>query len=133
MEDDTSLQGAEEVSLLRARAAELEQRLNDQEKSSTAELLSAELRLVALRSGMIDLDGIKLIDPAALKTKEDGSRPELIQVIANLRRDKPWLFAPSTSSSVATPPTSSPQRRKLATEMTIEEWRSARSELLRRR
>ena len=133
MEVDATLQGTEEVLLLRARAAELEQRLNEQERESTAELLSAELRLAAMRSGMIDLDGIKLIDSAALKPKEDGTRPELTQVMANLRRDKPWLFTPATSSSAATPPSSSPQRRKLATEMTMEEWRLARSELLRRR
>ena len=133
MEIDRPVERTEEIMLLRARAADLEQRLADQEKTSTEELLHSELRLAAFRAGMIDLDGIKLIDPIALKPSEQGVRPELIQVLGDLRRDKPWLFASATSSSVATPPASSPQRRKLATEMTMEEWRSARSELLRRR
>ena len=133
MEIDAPDQQAEQILSLKARAANLEQRLAEQEKVSTEELLHSELRLAAFRAGMIDLDGIKLIDPISLKPNEHGVRPELIQVLADLRRDKPWLFASATSGSVVTPPASSPHRRKLATDMTMEEWRSARSELLRRR
>jgi hypothetical protein len=87
----------------------------------------AELKAEAMRAGIIDLDGLKLLDPSA-QTEVEAS-----VVIAKLRRDKPWLFAAANSSSSASPPQAAPMKRKMATEMSVEEWRAARAELLRRR
>jgi hypothetical protein len=82
---------------------------------------------------MVDMDGLKLIDPAALLIGQDGEFRDAAEIIAKLRRDKPWLFGATNSSSAATVPAPAPARRKLATDMSLDEWRLARAELLRRR
>ena len=50
-----------------------------------------------------------------------------------LRGDKPWLFARASSSSTASPPPGAAVKAKLATEMSLDEWKAARAELLRKR
>jgi hypothetical protein len=86
-----------------------------------------------LRSGIVDLDGLKLIDPHDVTVDENGTVKGAASVILRLQRDKPWLFNTGNSSSLATAPPSIAGRTKLATEMTLDEWRAARLELLRRR
>jgi len=112
---------------LKAHAESLERQLHEAEIQSVARVRQAELKAEALRAGIVDLDGLKLLDPSSQGDGEPGA------VIAKLRREKPWLFAPATSSSAALPPQAAPLKRKMATEMSIEEWRAARAELLRRR
>jgi hypothetical protein len=112
---------------LKAHAEALEKRLHDAEIQSATRLRQAELKAEAMRLGIIDLDGLKLLD-ASVPIETEAN-----VVIAKLRRDKPWLFAPAGSSSPASPPQPAAMKRKLATEMSIEEWRAARAELLRRR
>jgi len=74
-----------------------------------------------------------LLDARALAAGTGAAQDDAAHVIAKLRRDKPWLFAAASSSSTATVPQAAPIKRKLATEMSVEEWRAARAELLRRR
>ena len=97
-----------------------------------ARLLASELRVEAVRAGMVDLDGVKLIDAGALKVDEGGSLVDGAGVIAALRAAKPWLFGRSSSSGAVAPRAEAP-RVKTAMEMSVEEWRAARAELLRRR
>lgn len=99
-----------------------------------ARLLQAELRTEAVRAGMVDLDGVRLIDPAALTLNEAGSLDGGPALMARMRQDKPWLFgkAGTSSSSGAVPPPAAPATRRLAMDMGVDEWRAARAELLRR-
>jgi len=112
---------------LKAHAESLERQLHEAEIQSVARLRQAELKAEAMRAGIVDLDGLRLLDPSA----QGEGEPAL--VIAKLRREKPWLFAAASSSTAASPPQAAPLKRKMATEMSIEEWRAARAELLRRR
>jgi hypothetical protein len=112
---------------LKAHAESLERQLHEAEIQSVARLRQAELKAEAMRAGIVDLDGLRLLDPSA----QGEGEPAL--VIAKLRREKPWLFAAGSSSTAASPPQAAPLKRKMATEMSIEEWRAARAELLRRR
>lgn len=130
---DSIAGGGDALAVLQAHAQKLELRLQERETEQAERLLQAELRFAALQAGMIDLDGLKLIDGASLAVSSDGAPPEVARIMKDLRRDKPWLFSAGTSSSGASVPASSPPRKKLATEMTLEEWRTARSDLLRRR
>jgi hypothetical protein len=116
-----------------ARAAELERRLAELEARASARLVAVALRAEAVRAGMVDLDGLKLADASGLSAGEDGSVPGAAALVDGLRRDKPWLFATSNSSSAAQAPPSAPARARPATEMSVAEWRAARAELLRRR
>lgn len=124
---------AEEVAALRARAAALERELAESTAAAQRQLARAELKAEALRAGMIDLDGLKLLDLEAVRLDERGEVVNGAALMRALRQDKPWLFGAASSSSTASAPPSIPPRPKLATEMSVEEWRVARSDLLRRR
>lgn len=128
MTDDTP----DDMTALRARADELERRLRESGQAADARLLRAELKAEAIRAGMVDLDGLKLLDLSGVALTDAGEVENGSALMARLRRDKPWLFAAPSSSNPATPPPSTPPRQKLATEMTVEEWRAARAEMLRR-
>jgi hypothetical protein len=115
-----------------ARAIELEQRLAELEAMATARLIRAELKTEAVRAGMVDLDGLKLIDTANLKLDQEGNLPGAAEAMRQMRRAKPWLFGGTSTSSTSAAPPTTPLRPKLATEMNDDEWRSARAELLKR-
>jgi hypothetical protein len=115
------------------RIAELERRLADQEAAHQARIVQSELKSHALRAGMIDLDGLKLLDPAAIKLTPKGEIEGADHLMTELRRTKPWLFhAATTSTPAAAPPTTQPTVKR-ATAMAHAEWQTARAELLRRR
>ncbi len=118
---------------LKAHAEALERQLLEAEKQSAARLREAELKAEAVRAGILDLDGLKLLDPSMLSAQGAEAHDYVARIIGKLRRDKPWLFAAASSSSTAAAPQAAPIKRKLATEMSVEEWRAARAELLRRR
>lgn len=121
------------VATLRETIQRLEQSLQDLQASSRTRLVQAELKAAAAQAGMIDLDGLKLIDPSRVAANDAGELQSADTLMAELRREKPWLFASPSSSSRAAVPPARPVRSKLATEMTAEEYRAARAELVRRR
>jgi len=97
-----------------------------------ARLVQSELKAAAIRAGMVDLDGIKLIDLNQVTLNAGGEVADGVAVMAALRAAKPYLFGAS-SSSVAVAPRAAAPRSKAAMEMSVEEWRTARAALLRQR
>lgn len=89
-------------------------------------LIAANLRTEAVRAGMIDLDGLKLIDLSAVRLGNDDRVVGGRKLMDDLRRTKPWLFGMASSSSGATVPASQPVRQKTALEMTDDEYAAAR-------
>ena len=118
---------------LAARAAGLERKLAEVEARAQAQLVHSELKAEALRAGMVDLDGLKLLDASTVHVNGAGEVEGAAAALRDMRRAKPWLFGGASSSSVAQPPGAQPPRAKLATEMGFEEWQQARTALLRRR
>jgi hypothetical protein len=118
---------------LRARADALERRLAETEQESRARVVRAELKVEAVRAGIVDLDGLKLLDPRDFELTSDGGLANGAELMTQLRRSKPWLFGGTSSSSPANPPPSQPPRQKLATEMSDEEYRAARAAILKHR
>lgn len=98
-----------------------------------ARLVQAELRTAAVRAGMVDLDGVKLVDASGLKVNDAGELESAGAIMARLREEKPWLFGRNSSSSPASAPRATPPKAKTAMEMSVDEWRVARAELLRRK
>ena len=137
MDGDDSLEAVpdagEDMAALRARNAALEASLREARESADRRAIQSELRAEAMRRGMVDLDGLKLIEGGSVSVDADGIVHGAGAVMTKLRRDKPWLFGAPSSSSVAGVPAAAPVRAKLATEMSLHEWRVARADLLRRR
>jgi hypothetical protein len=92
-----------------------------------ARLIAANLRTEAVRAGMIDLDGLKLINLSAVRLDENDMIIEGRKIMTDLRRAKPWLFGAPSTSSAAVPPLSQPIRPKTAMDMTAEEYTAART------
>jgi hypothetical protein len=132
---DAEDQGGEEdlLAQLRARAESLERQLDAARAETSARLVRAELKAEAIRAGMVDLDGLKLVDLSAVTVNDAGDVQGAGAIMERLKRDKPWLFGGASSSSRAAPPQAAPPKPKLATEMTDAEYRAARAELIKRR
>jgi len=117
-----------------ARAETAEAALSRWQAETEARVIRAELKAEAIRAGMIDLDGLKLLDAGSVKLNEQGELQDGAAVLARLKRAKPWLFgAPASSSAAATPPRPEPPRIRHANEMSHDEWQAARAALIRRR
>ena len=133
MTDSTTPPEAEVLTELRARAEALEQQLSRVQREADSRLIRAELKAEAVRAGMVDLDGLKLLDLSAARLNERGEVEGATTMMTELRREKPWLFGSPSSSSSATPPPAQAPHQKNASEMTDTEYRAARAELLKRR
>ena len=130
--DEPTNQADNELAVLRAKNLILEASLQETRDGSDRRAIQSELRTEAVRRGMVDLDGLKLISGDGVTIDADGIVHGVAAAMTKLRRDKPWLFGAPSSSSVAGVPAPILTRTKLATEMTLDEWRLARADLLRR-
>ncbi|MBU6448039.1 MAG: hypothetical protein KGQ26_00285 [Rhodospirillales bacterium] len=118
----------------RARAEAAEAALEQAGAAAKARIIRAELKAEAVKAGMVDLDGLKLIDAGELQVNEDGEVADAPTVLAKLKRAKPWLFGGGKSSSAAaSAPKPEPPRQRMASEMSRDEWLNARAALLKRR
>ncbi|MDD2878020.1 MAG: hypothetical protein PHT60_13525 [Acidiphilium sp.] len=115
-----------------ARAEAAEKALDQMRHEHLEKLKRVELKIEAVRAGMVDLDGLKLVDFDRVVLADDGSVPDAAAVMARLKRDKPWLFGAASSSSTAAVPRAEPARARHARDLSEDEWRAARAELLRR-
>lgn len=119
------------------RIAALELQLTQLQETHRMALVRAGLRAEAVRAGMVDLDGLRLLDAPDVTVDASGDVVGGAGLMAAMRRAKPWLFGlagpvASSSSAASAPPAQTPGTRK-ASELTHDEWRAARAELLRRR
>ena len=96
-------------------------------------LIQSELRAAAKDAGMHDMDGLKLLEPSALVLNEKMEFPDAAALIGRLKLEKPYLFTTRNSSIAVAPPAAAPATARNAMNMTLDEWRVARAELLRRR
>ena len=124
---------ADPMAELRARADALERQLAASHADTDARVIRAELKAEAIRAGMVDLDGLKLLDLAAVKLSPTGEVDGAGALMARMKRDKPWLFGGVSSSSSSTPPPAQAPGKKLAKDMTDAEYRTARADLIKRR
>jgi hypothetical protein len=101
------------------------------EKISAAEsraqhrIIMAEVRAHAIKAGMVDLDGLKLLDVTSLKLNEAGDLEGAEALIEATKKAKPWLFGQVTTSHPAALPAPRPTEKKLAKDMTDAEFDAA--------
>jgi len=122
-----------ELATLRERNSCLEAELRVTREAADKRLIESELKGEAIRRGIIDLDGLKLVDPNGLKVDATGDVQGVEAVVGKLQKEKPWLFSPGNSSSLAGVPPSVSSGNKQAIDMSLAEWRAARADLLRRK
>jgi len=116
------------------RAEHAEAALPALQAEAKAKLIRAELKAEAVRAGMIDLDGLKLLDLSQVAVAENGDIIEPDRLFNRLKRTKPWLFGGSVSSSAAAhAPRPEAPRQRQASELSHEEWLAARAALIKRR
>jgi hypothetical protein len=116
---------------LRSRVDRLEQESLEVRRLGDQRVILAELKVAALRAGIVDLDGLKFLDMSQIQLDDDGGLSGGVELVDQLKRTKPWLFTTPSSSSIAKIPPSRPSRQKLATDMTDEEYRVARANIIR--
>ena len=94
----------EAIEALRQRAEALERELRETVAEAERRLIRAELKAEAVRAGMVNLDGLKLLDLSAVRLDEGGEVEGAAALMSQLRRGKPWLFGQASTSSSAAPP-----------------------------
>lgn len=104
--------------------------ITDSNTKAEQRIIRAELKALATKAGIIDLDGLKLVDLAGIKLNEQGEVEGADALIESLKKAKPYLFGAPASSSTATPPSKEPPAQKKATEMTPEEYAAARRQMI---
>ncbi|MFH5067214.1 hypothetical protein ACHHY8_02525 [Enterobacter cloacae complex sp. 2024EL-00215] len=114
------------------KSEEADQKVQSAEKAANARIIRAELKAVAVKAGMVDLDGLKLADLSSVTLGEDGEVTGAEDLMAKLKEAKPYLFAePSkstTNTDVRVPPKKEPEKFN-ASKATPEELRAKAKEL----
>lgn len=116
---------------LTGKLTEAEQKAADAAAKAKARSMMADLKVAAKDAGMVDLDGLKLLNTEELKVNDDGDVENAADVLAKLKEAKPWLFGnPSNTSSPNNPPPPKKPESKKGMEMDDAEWKQKQKELL---
>jgi hypothetical protein len=132
-EMDDQLDNEQQTTQDQPRDASVHDEINKLRAEFGTRLVAADLRTEAIRAGMIDLDGLKLVDLSSVTLDANDRVVGGRKIMEDLRRDKPWLFGASSSSSAAVAPASQPVRQRTALDMTDEEYAAARAALTKHR
>jgi cell wall-associated NlpC family hydrolase len=116
-----------------AARAEAEETKTVAQKAADERIIRAELRTVAVKAGMVDLDGLKLADLSTVKLNDAGEVEGADDLMTKLKEAKPYLFgqAPSGTSNPNPPPNPSPPGAKPVKEMSKEEYQAAKKAALK--
>lgn len=98
-------------------------------------VIRAELKAEALKAGMVDLDGLKLADLSKVKlSAETGEVEGATELMAQLKKDKPYLFgaASSNTSNTGEKPKPKDGEKVDVTKLTPEEYKAARAAAVKR-
>jgi hypothetical protein len=111
-------------------AQDADGKVKDANTAADQRVIRAELKAEALKSGMVDLDGLKLADLSKVKINDAGEVEGASELMEELKKSKPYLFGTTQNSSTpGNPPNPKPPVAKKATEMTAEEYAAARKQI----
>ena len=91
-----------------AAASDAEGKVTEAKKAADARILTSEMRTAAKAAGMVDLDGLKLIDTSTIKLKDDGTAEIPADFFSKAREAKPYLFTPAKGTETGTTSTTTP-------------------------
>lgn len=112
-----------------AAEAASEAKIKDANTAAEKRIIRAELKAVAIKAGIVDIDGLSLADLSKVKLNDAGEVEGADALIEALKKAKPYLFGTQSTSSTARKPDPGKTEPKKATEMTTDEWRAARANL----
>lgn len=104
----------------------------DQAKKAADErIVRAELKAEAIKAGIVDVDGLKLVDINGVTLNDKGEIDGADAMIEGLKKAKPYLFTAAASSSTTKAPENEGTKPKNAMEMTPEEHKASLATLLK--
>lgn len=131
MTENVTLNSNSEIQELKRQNNDLQRTIADVKQEMMSRLVASEIRTEAIRAGIVDLDGLRLLDLDKMHIGDDSSIQGAAQIIDRLKARKPWLFQTASSSSAMPAPPAHPPSQKRATEMTEAEYRIARAQVLK--
>jgi hypothetical protein len=93
-------------------------------RAADARIIQAELKAAALAAGMIDVEGLKLLDTSGVELNEEGNIVIPTTLFADAKKAKPWMFGQASTSSTAATPKIEPAKTKSVREMDDKERRA---------
>ncbi len=96
-------------------------------------VIRAEIKAAAVKAGMIDLDGLKMLDLSGVKLDENGEVIGADELLADAKKAKPYLFGDAKTSSTSKAPEPKAPAPINALEMTDAEFEAAKAKLGSRR
>jgi len=120
---ETALQQAQTASQKVAEDFEA-QKAQINQAAQTA-VTRAELKAVATKHGMVDLDGLKLLDLTKVKINDVGELEGADALFKQAKESKPWLFGVTNSTTTPqSPPQPAEVKTKTAKEFSDDEMRA---------
>ena len=128
-ERDVALKEASEKLTVAEKAAQ--EAGTKAEQAANERVMRAELKAVALKHGVVDMDLLKLMDLSAVKLLENGDIEGADALFEAAKKSKPHFFgAVSTSSTAKTPPVGDPKVTD-ARKQTPEEYAASKAAYLK--
>lgn len=127
---------AEEAANVRAKAAEdaAEAKRVEVETRARNRIVNAEVRTAAIEAGMVDLDGIKLLDLSKVKVSDDGDVDvaSVKALLTEMKEAKAYLFGPPRGTGNPNPtPVPTPPGDKSVKELSKAEYDAAKRAAIR--
>ncbi len=117
-----------------AAKTDADTRVTKAEQATQERLLRAELKAAAIKSGITDLDGLKLADTSKLKLNDAGEIEGLDTFMDEFKKAKPYLFSAAATSTSAPGQKPAPKNNEPldATKLSKEDYAKAKAKILGR-
>lgn len=103
---------------VRAKDIEIDSKVKDVQTAADQRVIRAELKAIAVKAGMHDLDGLKLADLSKIKLDDAGEVVGAEELMAALKKAKPYLFGDASTSSTDKTPKPDGGKPKKVSDMT---------------
>jgi hypothetical protein len=111
-----------------------DEKITATQTAANERVIRAELRAVAVKAGMVDLDGLKLADMSTVKLDDNGEVEGADALMEALKKAKPYLFGATTTTTSTEPKPKPGDPEPLdAKKLTPEDYERQKRELLRTR
>jgi hypothetical protein len=129
-ESETAKEAADAAAKVATEAADA--RVTETSKTAEQRIIRAELKAHAVKAGIVDIDGLKLVDLSGVKLDDNGEVVGADALIESLKKAKPYLFGSPQSSSTTPVPSKDPPAEKKAVDMDAAEYAAAKKAAIKR-